>query len=161
MPWLIDGNNVAAGGDRARVRESALALVRHEKLRIVLFFDGVPPPGVPAVERLGRVEVRYAADADRAIVAFLRDAGHGWRVVTDDRELARRSRLAGADVVPGAAFLAKAATVASREPVLRGAVNVKAELEYFADADNRLASGTRRLSRRTPRSRPVGRKGST
>jgi hypothetical protein len=88
VPWLLDGNNLAGGGDRAAVRRAALAIARRERVRIVVFFDGAPPPGGAEAEALGPVEIRYARRADDAIVAFLRGAGRGWRVATDDRALA-------------------------------------------------------------------------
>lgn len=59
MPWILDGNNLARGGNRERVRRAALALARTERIRLVLFFDGAPPAGSPDTERLGAVDVRY------------------------------------------------------------------------------------------------------
>lgn len=113
MPWLLDGNNLAGGRDRESVRGAALTLARHERVRILVFFDGAPPPGSTSVERLGAVEVRYAPHADGAIVAFLRGKGRGWKLATDDRDLGRRVRAEGAEVLPAAAFWGKAAAAAA------------------------------------------------
>jgi len=63
VPWLLDGNNLAQGGDRERVRRAALDLARRERLRVLLYFDGAPPQGTPPVQRLGAVEVRYVPHA--------------------------------------------------------------------------------------------------
>jgi hypothetical protein len=107
MPWILDGNNLAGGRSRDAVRKAALDLARRERLRIVLFFDGAPPPGSAAVERLGSLEVRYVPHADSAIVGALGADGRGWRVATDDRGLASRARAAGAAAVPAEAFWKK------------------------------------------------------
>jgi hypothetical protein len=104
MPWIVDGNNVAGGRGRADVRRAVLALARAERVRLLVFFDGAPPPGSPAVERLGSVEIRYVPDADRAIIEHLGSRGRGWRLATDDHALASAARHAGAEVV-SAGFL--------------------------------------------------------
>jgi hypothetical protein len=138
MPWVLDGNNLAGGGDRDTIRQAALALARRERLRIVLFFDGEPPAGAPSVERLGAVEVRYVPNADEAIVVFLRAQAPGWRLASDDRGLARRARDAGADVVGAANFWERA----QRQEALAGrsaaAPDLACEAAYFHDPDNRL-----------------------
>ena len=95
MPWLLDGNNLARGRDRALVRQAALAVARQEKVRILIFFDGAPPQGVGETEKLGSVEVRYVVHADTAILAFLRTSRRGWRLATDDRALGVAARAAG------------------------------------------------------------------
>ncbi|HPC82769.1 MAG TPA: NYN domain-containing protein [Thermoanaerobaculaceae bacterium] len=107
MPWIVDGNNVAPGQNRQLVRQAALALARVEKVRIVVVFDGAPPAGSPAVERLGPVEVRYAPHADTAILDLLRRGGRGWRLASDDRSLGVHARDMGASVVSAGAFWAK------------------------------------------------------
>lgn len=107
MPWVLDGNNLAGGSARATVRRAALELARSERVRIVLFFDGAPPAGRAAVERLGAVEVRYVRDADAAILTLLADGGRGWRVATNDRALAARAKAAGAEAVGGTVFWEK------------------------------------------------------
>ena len=104
MPWILDGSNLAGGGDREAVRRATLAVARQERVRFVLFFDGPPPPGSAADERLGRVEVRYVPHADTAIVGYVAGGGAGWIVATDDRALAARVKALGARVVPAAGF---------------------------------------------------------
>lgn len=131
MPWVLDGNNLAGGRDRAAVRAAALELARAQRMTIVLFFDGAPPPGSREVEPLGRVQVRYAADADAAIVAMLATAGPGWRLVSDDAELGRRARAAGAAVFPARAFWEKV-EAAPRSAQGAGAVDLAGEMAYFA-----------------------------
>ncbi len=121
MPWILDGNNLAGGRSRDAVRKAALDLARAERLRIVLFFDGAPPPGGAAVEKLGSLEVRYVPHADSAIVAALGADGRGWRLATDDRGLASRAKAAGAAAVPAEAFWRKLEGVASTEGERRGA----------------------------------------
>lgn len=113
MPWLIDGNNLARGGDRESVRRAALALARAERVTIVVFFDGAPPPGGGDFERLGSVEVRYVPHADAAILTFLAGKGRGWRLATDDRALATRARHGGAETVAADAFWRKVAAAGS------------------------------------------------
>jgi hypothetical protein len=104
MPWVVDGNNLARGGNRERVRRAALALARAERVSIVLFFDGAPPPGVGDHERLGAVEVRYAPHADAAILEFLAGKDRQWRLATDDRVLATRAHHGGVETVAAGVF---------------------------------------------------------
>jgi hypothetical protein len=154
VPWLLDGNNLARGGNREEVRRAALAVARHERVRIVVFFDGAPPNGVGATEKLGAVETRYTVHADSAILAFLRRGGPGWRVATDDRELGRRVRATGAEVVPAASFWRKAETAAEVRPQQPpGAAELDGEIEYFADQKHRLPESSSRVTRRAARTR--------
>ncbi len=154
MPWLLDGNNLVHGRDRASVRRAALAVARGERVRILVFFDGAPPPGVGATERLGAVEIRYTVHADTAIVAFLGRSGRGWRVATDDRALGIAARTAGAEVVPSAQFWEKAASVAQAPGREAGSGSAAdEEMAYFADTKHRLPGGPRRIARRSPRAR--------
>jgi hypothetical protein len=147
VPWVLDGNNLAAGRPRSEVRQAALALARRERVRIVLFFDGAPPAGAPPIERLGAVEVRYVADADAAIVDFLGRGGAGWRLATDDRELARRARALGAAVVSAAACWSRLTSGGSAgETEVEDTAAVKAE--FFGDATKRLPAGPSRVVRR-------------
>ena len=154
MPWIVDGNNVARGGDREQVRRAALAVARSERVRLVVYFDGRPPSGSDAVERLGAVEVRYVANADAAILAQLAGAGSGWLVATDDRDLAARVRALGARAVAAAEFRAKAERAAAAAPAPGpSGRDVTAELAYFRDPANRLP-GPRTAVPRRKRGRP-------
>jgi len=153
MPWILDGNNLARGGDREGVRRAALAVARSERVRIVVYFDGRPPAGSGEVERLGAIEIRYAVNADAAIAAFLAQGGRGWIVATDDRALAARVRSLGARAVGVAEFRGKAeraaASAPQREP---SGADLRAELAYFRNPANRLA-GSGASDRRRPRRR--------
>ncbi len=156
MPWLLDGNNLAGGRDREEVRRAALTLARRERVRIHIFFDGAPPAGTGQAESLGPVEVRYAADADAAIVAFVRGRGRGWRVATDDRGLARRVRDEGAEVVAAAAFWERAARAAAGagEGSGRGPESTRESLRGLAETTERLPDAPGRVRvRRTGRRR--------
>ena len=154
MPWLLDGNNLVRGRDRASVRRAALAVARGERVRILVFFDGAPPPGVGATERLGSVEVRYSSHADTAILAFLRGSGRGWRVATDDRTLGLAAREASAEVVSAARFWQKAATAAqAASPRTAPASGIDDEIAYFADERSRLPGAPARVARRRARPR--------
>jgi hypothetical protein len=154
MPWLLDGNNLARGRDRGFVRRAALAMARSERVRILVFFDGAPPPGAATSEKLGPVEVRYAKHADTAILAFLGNSRQGWRLATDDRDLGRAARAARAEVVPAASFWrkAKAALQASGSAEDRVS-DVGAELAYLADEGHRLPKKPARVRRRRARMR--------
>jgi hypothetical protein len=157
VPWALDGNNLAGGSSRDPVRRAALDLARGQRVRIVLFFDGQPPSGGRAVERLGAVEVRYVVNADAAIVALLAGGGRGWRVATDDRGLAARVRASGAEAVGGAAFWAKgeraeksgAGDTGDRSAARRGRIDLDGEIERLPAAPGRVRRG--RAARRNPR----------
>jgi hypothetical protein len=155
MPWLLDGNNLAGGHERERVRRAALALARRERVRIVVYFDGAPPPGGKDVEELGRVEVRYVRHADSAIIDALRRSGRGWRLATDDRALGVRARDAGAQVVAAAVFWE---AVESRAAIGRAeesdSQRAATGLAFFADATQRLPASPRRIRRRRRRRQP-------
>lgn len=106
MPRVIDGDNLLGtwpGRRRGDADKRALArevdgLRRREKRRVVLVFDGSPPPGVS-----------YGADvlfsgpgrkADGLILELLRRESdpRGWTVVTNDRSLADQCRFVGARI---------------------------------------------------------------
>ena len=106
MPRVIDGDNLLGtcpGRSRGDAAKRALArevdvLRREEKRRVVLVFDGSPPPGVS-----------YGADvlfsgkgrkADALILELLRheEDKRGWIVVTNDRSLADQCRFMGARI---------------------------------------------------------------
>ena len=154
MPWLVDGNNMAGGGDRMRVRSAALAVARGERVRIVVIFDGAPPAGVPAVEALGRVEIVYAPNADDAIVERVRRGGTGWRVASDDRGLIARVKALGADTAASSGFWAKARgshPVPSRGATTR--IDLAEELAFFQDPGARLPRTPGRIARTSTRRR--------
>ena len=153
MPWLLDGNNLARGGDRETVRRAALSLARSERLSIIVIFDGPPPGGTGNPERLGSVEVRYVPHADTAILHVLAGGGRGWRVVTDDRQLAGRSRGAGAEVVSCRVFWEKVHRRVTAECDDAGLPPVD-EKDWYSDHGSRLPPGPQRVPlrrRRQPR----------
>lgn len=150
MPWLLDGNNLAGGRDRAKVRAAALQLARRERIRIVVYFDGAPPGGVPDVESLGRVEVRYVANADAAIVTFLGRGGKGWRLCTDDAALARKARQLGAEVVKAASFWSKVGRI-NGDAYDQARIDVAEEITYFQEAGDGDIDRPRLVPRRRRR----------
>ncbi len=107
MPLLVDGNNLLhrlpkPARTRSAVRTRVLEATRHERMSVVVVFDGPPPAGSPADEALGRVTVVYsgASSADDVIIGRI-PAGRSarqWVVVTDDRALANRAHQRGAAV---------------------------------------------------------------
>lgn len=147
MPWVLDGNNLAGGSHRGPVRRAALSLARQQRVRVVVFFDGEPPSGVPGVERLGAVEVRYVRNADAAITALVA-GGSGFRVATDDRALAAKLRAAGAEVVGSATFWERVSEAESRRAGESGE-----EKPFSLDLDaaiQRLPEAPGRVPRRRP-----------
>ena len=107
MPLLLDGNNLVhrlPGSTRSRteVRRLVLEATRHERLAVVVVFDGPPPPGSPLEEALGSVTVLWSGpvSADDTIVGKIPNgpAAGQWTVITDDRGLADRARRRGARV---------------------------------------------------------------
>jgi predicted RNA-binding protein with PIN domain len=115
---IVDGNNVigsrpdgwwrdrAAATRRLVERIGAWAEAAGEDVLVV--FDGRPPHGLPAPER---VEVRFAGRggrnaADHLIAAIVAADSEpaGLRVVTSDAELARRVREHGAQVLGARGF---------------------------------------------------------
>ncbi len=106
MPLLIDGDNLLGtwpGRRRSDGERRALAFEfqrwsRERGKRVVVVFDGVPPPGTD----LGR-DVHFSGAgrrADDVIVKLLRGEGdpRGWTVVTSDRALGDRCRHHGARI---------------------------------------------------------------
>jgi len=107
MPLLVDGNNLLhrlpkPSRTRSAVRALVLDATRHERMSVVVVFDGPPPSGSPEREALGRVTVVYsgAAAADDVIIGRIPagPSARQWVVVTDDRALAGRARERGAAV---------------------------------------------------------------
>jgi len=100
MPRVIDGDNLLGtwpGRSRSDADKRALVrevdgLMRREKRRIVVVFDGTPPPGVSYGS-----DVFFSGQgrkADAVILDLLRRESdpRGWTVVTNDRSLADQSR---------------------------------------------------------------------
>lgn len=111
MPYLIDASNLGGVlGGRRGARDPAAVLgfllpwARRRATPVVVVFDGPPRLGIAL--RYGPLEVAWsgARSADEALLARLAAAGAGWIVVTDDRELTRRCRAAGARVEPASAL---------------------------------------------------------
>ena len=107
MPILIDGNNLLhslprAERSRGSVRARVLDATRHERMSVVVVFDGRPPEGMSDRESLGNVTIIYSGTrtADDVIVAELPSgkAASQFSIVTDDRGLAVRVRDRGAKV---------------------------------------------------------------
>jgi hypothetical protein len=103
---VIDGDNLLGtwpGRSRGDADKRSLArevdvLRRDEKRRVVLVFDGSPPPGVsygPGVLFSG-----VGRKADAVILELLRHESdkRGWTVVTNDRSLADQCRFMGARI---------------------------------------------------------------
>jgi hypothetical protein len=106
--YLIDASNLGGVlGGAAGARDAAavlrfLAEWTRRRGRVVAMFDGDDDGRL--ARRYGALEVAWSSagrSADEAILARLRRGAAGWTVVTDDRELARRCREAGAAVLPG------------------------------------------------------------
>ena len=106
MPRVIDGDNLLGtwpGRSRADADKRALArevdgLRGEETRRVVLVFDGPPPPG----DSYG-LDVLFSGKgrkADAVILELLREANDksGWTVVTNDRSLADQCRWLGARI---------------------------------------------------------------
>ncbi len=153
MPILVDGNNLLhqlppARRSRAELRRLCLELVRREGLRVTVVFDGAPPAGTPATERLGRVTILYAAprSADDEIVRRVREARdpRGVTVVTDDHLLAESAAAAGArtmkvsDFARGASTKLAAPTPAEERPEPPPNVSVRDWERWFSDPKNKL-----------------------
>jgi predicted RNA-binding protein with PIN domain len=111
MLVVVDGNNVMgsrpdgwwkdrAGAARRLVEQLGAWAARADR-DVLVIFDGPEPDGLEAP---GRVAVRFATRrgrdaADDDIAAFVAEHDGPVRVVTSDRELARRVREQGAEVV--------------------------------------------------------------
>jgi hypothetical protein len=119
----VDGDNLlgswpergrSEGERRALAREIA-SLARDLKRRVVLVFDGEPPPGPdlgPDVRFSGR-----GHSADDLVLEILRAQvdPRGWTVVTNDRALGDRCRHAGARVERCDAFRERLTRAAAPE----------------------------------------------
>lgn len=108
MPYLIDASNLGGLLGGAPGARDAAAVLRflaewtRERGRVVAVFDGDDDGRL--AKRYGALEVVWSGagrSADEVIVRRLGRGAAGWTVVTDDSELARRCREAGAAVLPG------------------------------------------------------------
>ena len=112
MPRVIDGDNLLGtwpGRSRSDADKRALVrevdrLMRREKRRVVVVFDGSPPPGVSCGP-----DARFSGQgrtADSVILELLRHESdpRGWTVVTNDRSLADQCQFVGAKVEGARAF---------------------------------------------------------
>ncbi len=112
MPRVIDGDNLLGtwpGRSRSDPEKRELArqvdrLRRREKRRLVLVFDGTPPPGVSY-----GADVLFSGQGRKADAVILELLKHetdprGWSVVTGDRSLADQCRFVGASVEAPRAF---------------------------------------------------------
>jgi YacP-like NYN domain len=142
MPRVIDGDNLLGtwpGRRRSDAEKRALVreidvLRRQDKRRVVVVFDGSPPPGVS-----------YGADvlfsgagrkADAVILELLRRESdpRGWTVVTNDRSLADQCRFMGASIEPVKSFRGRLAPdKAAEKPADAGDVDYW--LEQFGAED--------------------------
>ncbi len=116
MPILIDGNNLLhrlprGARDREGVRRLILEQTRGERVSVLILFDGFAGPGAPPREYLGQVTLEYSgpATADDTIIKRIPHGSpaQNWVVVTDDQDLARRSRDRGASVRSLSAWLGR------------------------------------------------------
>lgn len=111
MPYFLDGDNLVgtargrrpAAGERDSLVSEIADRLRRTRARVVLFFDGAGKS-----VSLGSLSVRFAeaASADDAIVREIARSSRPREttVVTADRDLARRSRDAGATTMSPADF---------------------------------------------------------
>lgn len=147
MPYFLDGNNLIgkARGSSRPSEDDRQALVsevserlRRTRARAVLFFDG---PGEKRTS-LGSLSIREAgpSGADEAI---LREIGRAHApgeitVVTQDRDLIRRVRDAGATALSVDEFWSRFGAgqrVSPREDASK--VDVEDWVKYFEDEKNR------------------------
>lgn len=146
MPYFLDGNNLigkARGSprpsedDRRALVSEVSERLRRTRARAVLFFDG---PGDRRTS-LGSLSIREAG-ASGADEAILREIGRARApgeiiVVTEDRDLSRRVRDAGAITLSPDEFWSRFGT--GQEPSGRDDARVDVEdwLKYFEDEKNR------------------------
>lgn len=147
MPRVVDGDNLLGtwpGRSRSDAEKRALVrevdnLMRVEKRRVVVVFDGTPPPGVSYGS-----DVLFSGQgrkADAMILELLRRESdpRGWTVVTNDRSLADQCRFVGAKVEAVRAF---------RERLVRDAAGEKpdtpGDIDYWLGQFGGDEPGSRR-----------------
>jgi len=111
MPYLIDGSNVLGalrldrhddGAKRMLIRQLA-GFARAKRTRVTCVFDGLQPANFGT--HLGAVTVVFSGTTSADEVIVQRSAGgHGWTVVTADRELASRVKRRQVEIVPALTF---------------------------------------------------------
>lgn len=114
MSYLLDASNlggILGGAPGARDAEAVVRFLAdwaRRRSRVVAIFDGVDSGRL--AKSYGALEVVWSGagqSADEAILKRLRRGASGITVVTDDRELARRCRDAGAKVLAGRDLIAR------------------------------------------------------
>jgi predicted RNA-binding protein with PIN domain len=145
LPYLLDGNNLIGrerGGPASREDRDALVRevsdrLRATQARVVVFFDGAGDP-----VSLGNLSVRFAATGT-ADDAILREIARSARpqeitVVTEDRNLARRARDAGARTSEPRDFWKRFGAGTRTSPAPGGErVDVDDWMQWFSDERNR------------------------
>jgi predicted RNA-binding protein with PIN domain len=140
VPHLVDGDNLLGSwpgrtrsdAEKRRLVREIGALARRDRRRIVIVFDGSPPPGVSY-----GAGVHFSGpgrNADAVILDLLSKEAdpRGWTVVTNDRPLADQGRWTGAAVESASDF---------RKRLLRTTGTEKPEgsvdLDYWLDVFER------------------------
>lgn len=146
MPYILDGDNLVGTTLRRRGeapdRDALVAEIsdrlRKTRAKVILFFDGAGK-----ALSLGDLSVRFAGttSADDAILREISRASRPREtiVVTADRDLARRTRDAGATAISPPDFWKRfgaAEGVSPRRPS-EEPVDVDDWLEWFSDEANR------------------------
>jgi predicted RNA-binding protein with PIN domain len=110
MPYLVDGNNLAHAlglardglADREACLKTVSAFCRSRGAQATVFFDGPAPGDARASSHLHRVRVVFseARSADELILNLLKTSKspRDFTLVTSDKSLGDRARLAGATV---------------------------------------------------------------
>ena len=123
MPRIVDGDNVLgtwpgrsrSDADKRRLAREVEGLVRRERRRVVVVFDGTPPPGVSY-----GADVLFSGPGRKADTLILERLRHerdvrGWSVVTNDRALADQCRWLGAGVESAGDLRKRLATASETE----------------------------------------------
>ena len=136
MPRVIDGDNLLGtwpGRSRADAEKRALvrevdSLMRREKRRVVVVFDGSPPPGVSYGSDVFFSGRGRKADAVILDLLRLQSDPRGWSVVTNDRSLADQCRFVGAKVESVRVFRERLQRDAAAEKP-----NTPGDIDYWLD----------------------------
>ena len=136
MPHVVDGDNLLGswpGRTRSDAEKRQLvreidALARRQRRRIVVVFDGAPPPGVSFGAGVHFSGPGRTADAVILDLLKTQSDPRGWTIVTNDRPLADQGRWTGASIESTAAFRARLRSTAGAEKP-EGSV----DLDYWLD----------------------------